>query len=68
MWEHGSVGKEQPETMLGSSVGWGLAWLTHNQLPYFLPVDEAACFMHQGDADSPLDALRPMRPERRDSS
>lgn len=36
-----------------------LAWLTYNQLPHFLPADEAACFMDQGDSDPPLDALSP---------
>lgn len=44
-----------------------LAQLTHNQLPHFLPADEAACFVHQGDGDSPLDPLKPTRPERKGS-
>lgn len=35
------------------------ALLTHNQLPHFLPADQAARFMHQGDGDPPLDTLRP---------
>lgn len=41
-----------------------LVLLTHNQLPHFLPADQAACFMHQGDSDSPLDALKMPRAER----
>lgn len=41
------------------------ALLTHNQLPHFLPADQAARLMHQGDGDPPLDTLRPPRPARK---
>lgn len=50
--------------IMGSSLQPCLALLTHNQLPHFLPADQAACFMHQGDGDSPLDALKMPRAER----
>jgi len=50
--------------IMGSSLQPCLALLTHNQLPHFLPADQAACFMHQGDGDSPLDALKTPRAER----
>lgn len=50
--------------IMGSSLQPCLAFLTHNQLPHFLPADQAACFMHQGDGDSPLDALKTPRAER----